>query len=190
MSTGHRAHVGACAVSDVGITLTTRTRQQESGRPEGLRWLARSSSEQLASHARTSDACGLMHCQHGSHKYSSIGISMLLRRELRIKRKNRLRCRFAQRQTRIACAGSFARVVDRDLAGDLGKRLVDVALSRARSHHVSLWNCANNSRSSRAGPSVPSLRRGVIRNSERSTIQPVIIAPGGPLLPSGPAMPR
>src|SRR5262249_42634788 len=50
MSTPHRAHVaGACIVS-VKDRPTVRTRQQESGNPEGLRWFARSSSEQLASH--------------------------------------------------------------------------------------------------------------------------------------------
>src|SRR5215831_1917366 len=77
MSTRHRAHIAARAVSDDVTTPTTRTRQQHSGNPEGLRWFARSSSEQLASHILTSDACGWMHCQQGSQRQSSIGIDLL-----------------------------------------------------------------------------------------------------------------
>src|SRR5262249_58065090 len=74
------AHLtGTCILSDKDMP-TVLTRQHASGNPEGLRWFARSSSEQFASHARTSDASGLMHCQHGSHKYSSIGIGLLNRR--------------------------------------------------------------------------------------------------------------
>jgi hypothetical protein len=76
MSTPHRAQVAARVVSDAGTTPTTRTRQQHSGNPEGLRWFARSSSEQFASHTRTSEACGLAQLQQGNHKHSSIGIAL------------------------------------------------------------------------------------------------------------------
>jgi hypothetical protein len=75
MSTPHRAHIATRAVSDDGTTPTTRTRQQHSGNPEGLRWFARSSSEQLASHMRTSEASGLVQLQQGSQRQSSTGIA-------------------------------------------------------------------------------------------------------------------
>src|SRR5262249_3586054 len=115
-------------------------------------------------------------------------LSMLLRRKLWIESEERLRCRFAQRQTRIARAGGFTRVVDRDLAGDLGKQLVDFVLVGARGHVASLGS--TNSRNSSGGPSEPSLKRGVTRKLPRSRIHPEMTAPGGPRSPFGPAMPR
>jgi hypothetical protein len=57
-----------------GTTPMTRTRQQHNGNPDGLRWFSKSSSEQLASHTRQSDACGLMQPQHGSSRRSGISI--------------------------------------------------------------------------------------------------------------------
>ena len=74
MSTPHRAHVAARVVS-IGITPTTRMRQQHSGNPEGLRWFSRSSSEQFASQTRTSDAPGWIQPQHGNCR-RSIDISV------------------------------------------------------------------------------------------------------------------
>src|SRR5262249_40231459 len=82
-----------------------------------------------------------------------------LRCKLRIESKNRLRRRFAQRQTRITRAGGFARIADRNLGGDLGKRLIDFLLRRTRGHVVSL--CANSSAKFNAGPKIPSLYTAV-----------------------------
>ena len=52
------AATGACVVSDGENAPTVRILQQLSGRPDGLHWFAKSSSEALASQTRTSKACG------------------------------------------------------------------------------------------------------------------------------------
>src|SRR5262249_7915048 len=56
--------------------------------------------------------------------------------------------------------------------------------------HAVLSSGSNSARSSSGGPRVPSDMRGVTRKLLRSRIQPVMILPGGPRFPSGPAMPR
>jgi len=74
ISTLQRAHVAARVVSVCGTTPTIRTRQQHSGRPDGLHCCSTSLSEHCLSH--TSIACGLSQLQQGSC-VRSIGIGLL-----------------------------------------------------------------------------------------------------------------
>ena len=74
MSTRHRAHIVARVVSDARTTPTIRTRQQHSGRPDGLHCCSTSLSEHCLSH--TSIACGLSQLQQGSC-VRSVGIGLL-----------------------------------------------------------------------------------------------------------------